>query len=82
MKMKRLAAAMLIFISLFILAAFVAGSLLTAPFRREVGSLPPDLAGESVEFPSESGSRIHGWFLPGRAGQGAIIVMHGVRACR
>lgn len=80
--MKRLAGTVIIFLSLIILVALIAGNLLTAPFRREVGSLPRDLAGESVEFPSESGSQIHGWFLPGRTGQGVIVIMHGVRACR
>jgi fermentation-respiration switch protein FrsA (DUF1100 family) len=47
-----------------------------------VGNLPAGLSGQSVEFPSESGSSLHGWFLPGEAGRGTIIVMHGVRANR
>lgn len=79
--MKRLALAALV-PSVFVAAAWVAGTLLVAPFHRNVGSLPPDLRGEAVEFPSESGSRIHGWFLPGRERHGVIVIMHGVRACR
>jgi len=66
----------------FVVAAWIAGTLLVAPFHRNVGSLPPDLKGEAVEFPSESGSEIHGWFLPGRERHGVIVIMHGVRACR
>jgi uncharacterized protein len=43
---------------------------------------PTDLVGRSVDFPSESGSRIRGWFLPGQTGYGTIILLHGVRASR
>ncbi|HKP04067.1 MAG TPA: alpha/beta fold hydrolase [Chthoniobacterales bacterium] len=82
MKIRQIAVAALILVLLLGLAAFVAGTLLTAPHPREIGSLPSNLTGETVEFPSESGSQIHGWFLPGRASQGVVVVMHGVRACR
>ena len=79
--MKRLAIAALLPVVL-VGAAWIAGTILVAPFQRDVGSLPSDLSGEAVEFPSESGSQIHGWFLPGRERHGAIVIMHGVRACR
>jgi uncharacterized protein len=82
MKWKRFAIATLIVVSILVLVAWFAGTLLTAPVPRKIGGLPPDLEGRSVEFPSESGSQIHGWFLTGRAGQGLVIVMHGVRASR
>jgi len=82
MKMKRLISASLILLALLFLGAGVAGNLLTAPYRRDIGNLPADLIGEPVEFASKSGSQIHGWFLPGRAGRGVIVIMHGVRACR
>jgi uncharacterized protein len=81
MKTKRLAIAALI-PALFVVTAWIAGTLLVAPFHRNVGSLPPDLRGEAVEFPSASGSQIHGWFLSGRERHGGIVIMHGVRACR
>ncbi|HEX4631153.1 MAG TPA: alpha/beta fold hydrolase [Chthoniobacterales bacterium] len=82
MKVKRLAIAAALVPVVFVVVAWIAGTLLVAPFRRDVGSLPPDLKGEVVEFQSESGSQIHGWFLPGREGHGVIVIMHGVRACR
>lgn len=66
-------------------AAFVlwmAGSLLSAPANRAVGNLPPDLKGRDVQFASESGATIHGWFVPGTKGSGAVVLMHGVRASR
>ena len=82
MKWKRLAILALIVVLTLVLVAWIAGTLLTAPVPRKIGNLPPDIQGRSVEFPSESGSQIHGWFLPGRVGQGLVIVMHGVRASR
>jgi uncharacterized protein len=82
MKRRPLILSALIFIAILLLVAWFAGTLLTAPLRREIGSLPQDLSGRSVEFPSESGSQIRGWFLPGRSGRGLVIIMHGVRASR
>ena len=62
--------------------AWLAGSALSAPASQPVGNLPSDLAGTPVQFPSESGATIHGWFIPGKKGVGAIVLMHGVRANR
>jgi uncharacterized protein len=70
-----------ILLTLFV-AAWLAGNVLTAPVHQSIGDLPPDLVGRSVEFPSESGATIHGWFIPGKKGTGAIVLMHGVRANR
>jgi uncharacterized protein len=70
---------------IFILCLFgpwLAGSFLTAPANHLVGNLPPEMAGISVQFPSESGSTIKGWLIPGKKGAGAIVLMHGVRADR
>jgi fermentation-respiration switch protein FrsA (DUF1100 family) len=64
------------------IAFLLAGSILSASSRQAVGNLPSDLAGRSVEFSSTSGATIHGWFIPGKKGSGAIVLMHGVRANR
>ena len=64
------------------ITAWVLGGRLCAPNPQEVGQLPPDLTGHSIEFASESGSQLHGWFIPGEAGRGTIVLMHGVRATR
>jgi fermentation-respiration switch protein FrsA (DUF1100 family) len=61
---------------------WMAGSLLSAPASHAVGSLPPDLNGRDVQFASESGATIRGWFIAGRKGSGAVVLMHGVRASR
>jgi alpha-beta hydrolase superfamily lysophospholipase len=58
------------------------GSRLVAPANHAIGAAPADLHAENVEFPSASGSRIHGWFIPGEPGWGALILMHGVHADR
>ena len=63
-------------------ATWLAGSALSAPCNQAIGSSPEDLGIERVEFHSESGSTLHGWFIRGRKGGGAVVLMHGVRANR
>jgi fermentation-respiration switch protein FrsA (DUF1100 family) len=65
-----------------VLIPWIAAGTLTAPVNHSVGILPQDLSGESVQFPSRSGSLIHGWFIPGQQGLGTVVLMHGVRADR
>jgi pimeloyl-ACP methyl ester carboxylesterase len=71
-------------ISLLIMGAavFAAGSYLTAPNPSVVGELPSDLAGESIVIPSRSGSLLHGWYLPGAKGAGAIVLLHSLHGSR
>ncbi len=61
---------------------WLAGSALSKAVPQSIGDLPAGLAGRSVQFPSESGATIHGWFIPGKKGKGAIALMHGVHANR
>jgi uncharacterized protein len=63
-------------------AALLAGSLLSRPVQHPVGAPPPDLRAEAVVFPSPSGTRLHGWFSPGRPGGGAVLLLHGVHTDR
>ncbi len=65
-----------------LVAVWFAGSSLSAPAHQSIGNLPSDLAGRNVQFSSDSGATIHGWFIPGKKGAGAIVLMHGVRANR
>jgi fermentation-respiration switch protein FrsA (DUF1100 family) len=55
------------------------GLLLSAPARKKIGAPPPDLLVEPVVIPSASGNTLYGWFVPGQAGRGAVVLMHGVR---
>jgi len=63
-------------------AVWLAGNALSAPVNQSVGSLPADLNGHAVEFASPSGATIRGWLIDGKAGSGAIVLMHGLRANR
>jgi pimeloyl-ACP methyl ester carboxylesterase len=62
------------------IGAYAVGSALMAPSPSLVGDLPEDLVGESVLIPSESGSLLHGWFVPGR--HNAVVLLHGLHASR
>ncbi len=62
--------------------AWFFGSRLSAPAPAAVGNCPNDLACETVEFASESGSTLKGWFLKGEPGKGTIVLMHGLRSNR
>lgn len=66
----------------FAVVAVVGGSALIAPHPIAV-RLPADLAAaESVVLPSQSGSLVHGSFLPGLPGHGAVVLLHGVGGSR
>ena len=49
------------------------------PNRATVGPPPAGLGGQEVAFASQSGSTIHAWLMPGKAGTGAVLLLHGVR---
>src|SRR5262252_952620 len=57
--------------------SWIAGGELAAPLNQEVGDPPDDLPVTAVHFPSQSGSEIHGWLIPGRRQGGALVLMHG-----
>jgi len=64
------------------LVVWETGGALMAPSNRPIGNPPADLPVEKVEFPSASGTTIHGWFIAGKPGHGAIVLMHGVHGNR
>jgi fermentation-respiration switch protein FrsA (DUF1100 family) len=47
-----------------------------------IGPAPAELGAVAVSFASGSGSELHGWFIPGRRGGGAVLLLHGVNANR
>jgi uncharacterized protein len=63
-------------------AVFSIGLMLSAPARSVAGPPPSDLGAEAVEFQSASGATIRGWFVAGRPGGGAVVLMHGLRGNR
>lgn len=69
----------------FVLAAAAiwgAGSLLIRPHRQVIGAPPGDFPARDVTFASDTGLPVRGWFVPGRPGMGAVLLLHGVRANR
>jgi fermentation-respiration switch protein FrsA (DUF1100 family) len=82
MKRKILICTIALLLIVSIATILIAGSALSAPAPQHVGDLPDNLNGRSVEFQSNSGSTIHGWYIPGQRGAGAIVLMHGVRSNR
>jgi len=64
-------------------AVLLAGLLLSAPSRAALGPPPDSLSSaEPVGIPSASGSLLQGWWLPGRRGAGAVVLMHSVHGNR
>src|SRR5262249_45849242 len=63
-------------------ATVLVGSILAAPSQCAIGPPPRGLHAESVEVPSGSGALLKGWFIPGEAGKGAVVLMHGLHANR
>jgi uncharacterized protein len=47
-----------------------------------IGAPPTDLHAENVAISSASGATLHGWFIAGEPGGGAVVLMHGVRSDR
>ena len=52
------------------------------PAPSPIGAPPTGLGARAVVFRSGSGSDIHGWFVPGQSGGGAVVLLHGVHANR
>jgi pimeloyl-ACP methyl ester carboxylesterase len=65
-----------------LIGVWTAGSLLVSPTQISIGPPPPDFPAQVVMFPDASGESIHGWFVSGADGKGAVLLLHGVRADR
>jgi len=63
-------------------AVWTGGALLVAPRREPVGEPPLDLPVTALAFNDAGGRTIRGWFVQGVPGQGAVLLLHGVRADR
>jgi uncharacterized protein len=64
------------------LTAWSVGTIAIVPATSVVGPPPADLPAETVAIDSASGSRLAGWFVPGKPGAGAVLLLQGVRASR
>lgn len=79
---KILGALFLAGIILGVLFVWNMGAVLVAPSNHPIGNPPAGLHVQDVEFASASGATIHGWFVAGEPGQGAVVLMHGIHADR
>jgi len=66
----------------FVMAVIGAGEVLSHPARRVVGEAPPGLKARSLRLPYGQTESLSAWMLPGQAGRGAVLLLHGVRADR
>ena len=65
-----------------LVGTWIAGSTLISPTQASIGVPPSDIPAQAVVFPDASGKPIHGWLIAGAKGQGAVLLLHGVRADR
>ena len=61
---------------------FAIGWALAAPVQRHVGKPPEDLGARPVEFKSDSGAMVHGWWCPTATSHGTVLLLPGIRANR
>lgn len=81
-RVTRIAAGLATSAMLVALASLGAGEALSSPAARTIGAAPADLQAETVSIPDGRGATVAGWFIPGRPGRGAVLLLHGVRADR
>lgn len=79
--MQRLLIAGLVLVSGALVFSLLMGELLTRPARARIAA-PAGLTLEAVRIAYDDGQQVSGWFLPGRAGEGAVLLLHGVRGNR
>jgi len=80
--MRRWSAAFVVVLLLVAVGVGVAGELLTKPAQRVIGLAPPELLAEQVSFTTSTGKSVAGWLIRGRAGFGAVLLVHSVRSDR
>jgi fermentation-respiration switch protein FrsA (DUF1100 family) len=65
-----------------VVTVFAVGTMLSRPVPVRIGSPPPSLLAERVEFRSDSGPLIRGWLSRATAGGGAVLLLPALRANR
>jgi len=63
-------------------AVAFAGWQLARPARAWIGPPPTGLPAEDIAIRAATGAHLAGWFIPGRPGAGAVLLLHGVRGNR
>jgi pimeloyl-ACP methyl ester carboxylesterase len=60
----------------------ITADILTRSARHDVDAAPPNLAAESLTLKTEAGEKVAGWVVRGKAGAGAVLLLHGLRGDR
>ena len=82
MNRKLLFALAAILLMIGIAVPFAIGWVLAAPVQISVGKAPSDLGAETVEFESDSGAIVKGWWCPTVNSHGVVLLLPGIRANR
>jgi fermentation-respiration switch protein FrsA (DUF1100 family) len=69
-------------VALLLVAAWLVGSQLSQPQRREVGLPPVDWPAQALQLQTDTGGQVRGWLAWGSKGHGAVLLLHGVHADR
>jgi len=77
--LDRLVMGVLVAFVVGVLILWYAGGELTESATHPIGRPPLSLGARNVTFASASGALIHGWMTNGTAGQGMVLLLHGVR---
>jgi fermentation-respiration switch protein FrsA (DUF1100 family) len=79
---KRLIILAAILLALAVAIVFAIGWTLAAPVQTHLGKPPEDLGARPVEFKSNSGATVQGWWCPTTTNRGAVLLLPGIRANR
>ncbi len=82
MNRKRLFALAAILLMIGIAVPFAIGWALAAPVQISLGKAPSDLSAETVEFKSDSGAIVKGWWCPTVNSRSVVLLLPGIRANR
>ena len=80
--MKRFVAICASLLVVTVVGAISVGWMLGHPVQVRIGDPPADLNAEPVNFKSDSGAAVHGWWCPVRNSRGAVLLLPGIRANR
>ena len=80
--MKRVVTILLVALIVLCTSVLCIGWILGRPVQTKIGNPPRDLNAESVEFPSDSGTIVKGWWCQIEQSQHVILLLPGIRANR
>jgi fermentation-respiration switch protein FrsA (DUF1100 family) len=79
---KRFVAIAAIFAIVAVVCVLCVGWVLSHPIQTHVGNPPGNLNAQTVNFKSDSGALVSGWWCPVSNSRGAVLLLPGIRANR